>query len=104
GPHDHQSLLSNETQLALLDAFAGAESIRDKYIEEYRHLNAVTAEYEALSTNEAALERELDLLRHQVGEIEVAALQEGEEEELLGRYTVASNSRRLLELSTKALG
>ncbi|RYD83304.1 MAG: DNA repair protein RecN, partial [Verrucomicrobiaceae bacterium] len=55
-------------------------------------------------TNEAALERELDLLRHQVREIEAAQLRPGEEEELLGRYTVASNSRRLIELSTKALG
>lgn len=104
GPHDHQSLLSNETQLDLLDAFAGAEALRTTYSEQYRRLNQLTAEYEALSTNEAALERELDLLRHQVREIEAAQLRPDEEEELLGRYTVASNSRRLLELSTKALG
>ena len=28
GPHDHQSLLSDEKQLDLLDAFAGAEALR----------------------------------------------------------------------------
>ena len=104
GPHDHQSLLSNETQLDLLDAFAGAEALRTTYSEQYRRLNQLTAEHQGLSTNEAALERELDLLRHQVREIEAAQFRPGEEEELLGRYTVASNSRRLLELSTKAVG
>ena len=31
GPHDHQSLLSNERQLDLLDAFAGAEALREKF-------------------------------------------------------------------------
>jgi DNA repair protein RecN (Recombination protein N) len=104
GPHDHQSLLSNETQLDLLDAFAAADTARSQYEQEYRQLNALIAEHKALSTNEAALERELDLLRHQVAEIEAANLQEKEEEEMLARYTVASNSRRLLELATKAVG
>lgn len=104
GPHDHQSLLSNERQLDLLDSFAGAAALCAKYTEQYRALNRLSAEREELSSNEAALERELDLLRHQVGEIQAAALVPGEEEELTARYTVASNSRRLLELSSATLG
>ncbi len=104
GPHDHQSLLSNERQLDLLDSFAGAAALCAKYTEQYRALNRLNAEREGLASNEAALERELDLLRHQVGEIQAAALVPGEEEELTARYTVASNSRRLLELSTATLG
>ncbi len=104
GPHDHQSLLSVEKQLDLLNAFAGAESARAKYSETYRELQRVVAEHHALSTSEAALEREVDLLRHQVHEIEAARLQPEEEEEMLARYSVASNSRRLLELSTQITG
>lgn len=104
GPHDHQSLLSAEKQLALLDAFAGAEGPRAECERHFRRLHETTAEHHALSTNEAALERELDLLRHQVREIEAAKLQPGEEDELNARYGVASNSRRLLELSTQTLG
>lgn len=104
GPHDHQSLLSSERQLALLDSFAGAEPLRGKYEEQFRKLNALIAEHDELSSSEAALERELDLLRHQVHEIEAAQLRGDEEEELLARYSVASNSRRLLELSTQLLG
>ena len=103
GPHDHQSLLSNDTQMALLDAFAAADDLRRKFTAQIRQLNALTAERDALAANESALERELDLLRHQVREIEEANLMAGEEEELLARFTVATNSRKLLELSTQIL-
>jgi DNA repair protein RecN (Recombination protein N) len=103
GPHDHQSLLSNDKQLSLLDSFAGAEPLHAKYRDQFRRLNALIAEHTELSTNESALERELDLLRHQVNEIEAASLRADEEETLLARYGLASNSRRLLELSTQIL-
>ncbi|MEQ1852531.1 MAG: DNA repair protein RecN [Chthoniobacteraceae bacterium] len=104
GPHDHQSLLSNEKQLDLLDAFSGAEALRSKFEEQYRALNRLTAERDELASSEAAAERELDLLRHQVNEIEAAALKPDEEEETVARYTIASNGRRLMELSGAALG
>jgi len=101
GPHDHQSLLSVEKQLDLLDAFAGAGTLRKEYEALHRSLNALVNEHEALSSSEAALEREIDLLRHQVREIEAAELRPDEEAELLARYQVAGNSRRLVELSTQ---
>ena len=103
GPHDHQSLLSSDKQLRLLDAFAGAEPLHEKYAVQFRTLHQLSAEHSKLSTNEAALEREIDLLRHQVHEIEAAQLRPDEEEALLRRYTVATNSRRLLELSRQVL-
>ncbi len=100
GPHDHQSLLSNEKQLDLLDAYAGAGPARDAYSRQYTALNALAEEHAGLSAGEAALERELDLLRHQVAEIEAAALQPGEEAAALSRYALAANSRRLIQLSS----
>lgn len=104
GPHDHQSLLSNEKQLDLLDSFSGNDALRQKYGEQYREVLRLTAERDELAGSEAAMEREIDLLRHQVEEIEAARLQPGEEEGLLARYTVASNARKILELSNAALG
>jgi DNA repair protein RecN (Recombination protein N) len=104
GPHDHQSLLSTERQLDLLDSFAGAEALRGKFAEQYRAVNRLVAEREELAGNEAALEREADLLRHQVNEIEAARLRANEEEETVARYHTASNSRRLLELCNSAMG
>ena len=99
GPHDHQSLLSPERQLDVLDSFARAEKEREEYLSAYRHLQNLVAEEAALSRAESAREQELDLLRHQSSEIAAANLQPDEEEEMIARYKLASHSRRLIELA-----
>jgi len=99
GPHDHQSLLSSETQLSLLDSFARAEDRLDEYRKHYRQLQGLLAEHAALDTAETAREQELDLLRHQFAEIKSANLAADEEEEIEKRYKLASNSKRLIELA-----
>src|SRR6478735_2492210 len=100
GPHDHQSLLSPERQLSLLDSFARAEQQLEEYRKHYRQLQTLLAEYTALNTAETAREQELDLLRHQITEIKLANLIAGEEEEIEKRYKLASNSKRLVELAS----
>ena len=100
GPHDHQSLLSPETQLTLLDSFARAEERLAEYRNLYRQLQALLAEHSALNTAETAREQELDLLRHQINEIKSANLVADEEEEIEKRYKLASNSKRLIELAS----
>jgi DNA repair protein RecN (Recombination protein N) len=99
GPHDHQSLLSPETQLSLLDSFARAEQTLKEHRKYYRQLQALLIEHAALNTAETAREQELDLLRHQVAEIKSANLVTDEEEEIEKRYKLASNSKRLIELA-----
>jgi DNA repair protein RecN (Recombination protein N) len=100
GPHDHQSLLSPDTQLSLLDSFARAEEQLTEYRKHYRQLQALVAEHGALNTAETAREQELDLLRHQIAEIKSANLLADEEEEIENRYKLASNSKRLIELAS----
>jgi DNA repair protein RecN (Recombination protein N) len=100
GPHDHQSLLSPETQLSLLDSFARAEDQLDEYRKHYRQLQALLGEHATLDTAETAREQELDLLRHQVAEIKSANLAAHEEDEIEKRYKLANNSKRLIELAS----
>jgi DNA repair protein RecN (Recombination protein N) len=100
GPHDHQSLLSPETQLSLLDSFARTEEQVDEYRRRYRQLQTLLAEHAALNTAETAREQELDLLRHQISEIKSANLVAGEEEDIENRYKLTSNSKRLIELAS----
>src|SRR5438132_70469 len=100
GPHDHQSLLSPETQLSLLDSCARAEEQLEEYRKHYQQLQTLLAEHAALNTAETARGQELDLLRHQVAEIKSANLVAGEEEEIEKRYNLASNSKRLIELAS----
>ncbi len=100
GPHDHQSLLSPDKQLGLLDSFARAQKQVDEYRKYYRQLQTLDAEHAALNTAETAREQELDLLRHQLNEIAAANLVAGEEEEIESRYKLASYSKRLIELAS----
>src|SRR5216117_3599636 len=45
GSHDHQSLLSTETQLSLLDSFGRADEKLAEYRNRYRQLQALLAEH-----------------------------------------------------------
>src|SRR5437763_4026586 len=69
GPHEHQSLLSPERQLDLLDAFAYAGEAREKFAKVFRQTHALEAEHAALNTAETAREPEPAVLRHLVPEI-----------------------------------
>ena len=57
GPHDHQSLLSPERQLDLLDAFADARPARESFAKFNRLLRSLEEEYSALNTVETACEQ-----------------------------------------------
>jgi len=102
GPHDHQSLLSPDKQLDLLDSFARAEEQVEEYRKHFRQLETLAAEHTALNTAETAREQELDLLRHQVTEIDSANLVADEEDEIEKRYKLSSSSKRLIELAGAA--
>jgi len=102
GPHDHQSLLSPDRQLDLLDAFADAKPAREEFAKIYRLLRVLEEDHRALNTVETAREQELDLLRHQVNEIVAAKLDTEEEAEVEARYRRASNSKRLIEIASAA--
>src|ERR1041385_2865797 len=54
GPHDHQSLLSPERQLVLLDGFARADEIRLEYQRHFEKWRTLIAERTALSMAESA--------------------------------------------------
>lgn len=104
GPHDHQGLLSTERQLALLDAFAGVAGLAGKYQAAWRLWREKSDALHDFQASGIAGERELDLLRHQLEEIEAAAPDPGEEDALESDYQRAANSSHLSELVNGALG
>lgn len=104
GPHDHQSLLSIERQLEMLDAYAGAGKAVDAYRAGWADWREKQGKWEELRDAEEASEQELELLRHQVGEIEAAEINPEEEGELQERYQRSANSAKLVEVTGQALG
>jgi len=103
GPHDHQSLLSGERQLAMLDAYSGAANEMSTYREHWSIWRQAMEEFESAKAQREIGEQEKELLRFQVEEIDAAELKLGEEEELEERYRRTSNASRLGELAGKAV-
>ena len=103
GPHDHQSLLSVERQLVMLDAYAGAEEDDLHYQTCWAAWREADNRWRELRDAEEAGEQELELLRHQVEEIESAAIDPESEGELQERYQRASNSAKLVGVTGEAL-
>jgi len=101
GPHDHQSLLSNERQLQMLDAYAVAKLEKANYGKAYRAWKSVQNELEVLQKSEQANEQELDLLRFQVEEISSAEICLEEEAEIEDRYSRVSNASKLEHVSAQ---
>jgi len=98
GPHDHQSLNSQDRQLEMLDKYAGCESKASAYEAAWREWRDAVAELQELETSDRATAQQMDMLRFQVTEIAEANLQVGEEEELEARHRVAANGARLMEV------
>ena len=97
GPHDHQSLLSKEYQLRLVDAFAGNESLFRTYPDVFGRWQQTRKELDEFEAETAV--SNLDLWRHQLTEIRSAGIRVGERSELESQYSIAANGRRILELT-----
>jgi DNA repair protein RecN (Recombination protein N) len=102
GPHDHQSLLSTERQLSMLDAYAGADAAVSTYREKHRGWRTKAVELEEIRHAENATEQELEMLRYQLAEIDTAKLTPADEQDLEDRWRRASNSSRLVESAAAA--
>ncbi|HJN81292.1 MAG: DNA repair protein RecN [Verrucomicrobiota bacterium] len=104
GPHDHQSLLKAARQLDILDAYGGLEEARSEFAALVDQRAALAGQKADLIVDEDAYARELDLLRFQVAEIELARLKPDEEPELEQAFQRATHSARLAELAIEARG
>ena len=97
GQHEHQSLLYKKNHLEILDAFAREEGAgcRQAVQEAYRDYRACEKELEEVSMDESQRAKEMAFLEFEVEEIEKAALQEGEDEELESAYRRMANVRKI---------
>jgi DNA repair protein RecN (Recombination protein N) len=100
GPYDHQSLLSPDFQLDILDAFGHLWDAREAYEKLYAGLRALQLQRKELEgANEQEVAQQIELLSFQVKEIQDAAPVEGEEESLVREQIQVANAQRILELA-----
>lgn len=104
GQSEHLSLLRVREHVNLLDRYAELWPLRTQVADLVGQVYAVRRELEELVLREQELAHRADLLQFQIGEIEAAALQPGEEEGLLEERLRLTNAEQLAELAGEALG
>ena len=102
GQHDGQQLLDEEQHLVYLDRFGRVDAELAAYRERYDAWRATRREMDALKMDEAEKARRVDMLHHQIDELERADLQEGEEETLLARRNILRNGEKFLSAISAA--
>jgi DNA repair protein RecN (Recombination protein N) len=75
GQHEHRKLTISSAQMEVLDGFAGAEHLETRrlYREAHREVGQLAAELAELREAEGSRERDLDLYRYELAEIEEVA-------------------------------
>ncbi len=103
GQHSHQSLLRAPVQRAALDRFGAIDTARLEGLIDDRR--ALEGELAALGGDARARLREIDLLRHQLAEIDAAAVTDPDEDERLDRAeSVLADAAAHRDAATAAVG
>ena len=108
GQHEHGRVADPSWQRATLDSYAGASAVAEADAVAEHHRRSVHARrlLEELVSTRRARERELDVVRFEIAEIEAAGLEDGEDERLAGdaaRLEQAESIGRRLATAIEAL-
>ena len=99
GQHEHQSLLYKKNHLAIVDAFAGEETKKqkEKVAETWQQYKGKIRELSEAGTNGSERAKELAFLKFEVDEIVRAELKEHEDEELESCYRRMCNGKKIAD-------
>ena len=104
GQHEHRKLTIGSAQLEILDGFAGAEHLETRrlYREAHREHGRLAAELAELREAEGSRERDLDLYRYELAEIEQVAPDPQERESMAGERERLRHAEALREAAAGA--
>ncbi len=105
GQHEHRKLTLTTAQGEILDGFAGQAHLETlaSYRAAHADVTALVRERDELLAREGARERDIDLLRFELDEIDGAAIAPGEQEELAGERDRLRHAEGLREGAGTAL-
>jgi DNA repair protein RecN (Recombination protein N) len=109
GQHDQHTLSTSDGVRTLIDGMLTADQRQtlSAYADAYRHLRTIEAEMDAIGTDTRGLERELEMTRFQAAEIDDAAFNVGDEEDLrrrLDRLRHAEEISADIAMASDAMG
>jgi DNA repair protein RecN (Recombination protein N) len=103
GQSEHLSLLRVKSHIHLLDRYAEVDKELKAYQDTYRQLQQVRRELAELRKAEKEAARRMEMLTFQVEEINMAGLEEGEEEKLKSERVRLSNAENLARQASIAI-
>ena len=98
GQHDSAILQNPELHIGYIDAYGNTSAELLLYAESYKAMKETERAIKKISMDDSDKEARIDLLKYQIGEIESAAIEEGEEEELLALSKRIKSSENIMEL------
>lgn len=96
GQHDNQQLLDPASHCGYVDRVAENGKLREGYYAEFKKLNTLRRELQALETDEDEKARRIQLLEYQINELKNAEIRAGEREELRERLKTAENAENAI--------
>lgn len=99
GQHEHQTLQRVETHIDILDEFGGLLGLRVQFQKEFEKFISLSDEIRRIKEEREKKEKDHELMRFQLREIEASKLAMGEEESLKEERKVLINAKRLMEFS-----
>ncbi len=102
GQYEHQSLLSPEKQLDLLDAYGGLVPARQELAGIHSSLLSLKKQVLDLEQKETERAQRTDILKFQMNEIAGAGIKRGEDAELEEEIKILGNAGRLAELANSS--
>ena len=102
GQHDSAQLFDEANHLGVLDAFAGHETLLNRYRQAYREMDELRKEIQALTMDEAEKLRRIETLKFQIQEIQRAELRPGEDQELEEQRKLMRAGERILSALNQA--
>ena len=98
GQHDSAILQNPELPIGYIDAYGNTSAELLSYAESYKAMKETERAIKKISMDDSDKEARIDLLKYQIGEIESAAIEEGEEEELLALSKRIKSTENIMEL------
>jgi len=96
GPYDQQSLLKQDFQRSLLDAYGKCSDKLELYRSTWSERQELRSRLEKLSSDSGNVGEEIDRLRYMVNEIQSASLTESDEDELISEHSSVANAEEIL--------
>ena len=103
GQHDSSVLQNPELHIGYIDSFGNTEKELSEYQVSYKKLRSIEREIKKIINDDSDKTARIDMLRFQIGEIEAAAIEEGEEEELLALSKRIKSAENIMELISETV-